>query len=74
MKFTTRLTTWTITATEGQTAVTVWTHIVNSTKLIITLNWLEQTLWTDYTDTGVTQITFTSWLLAWDRVIYKLLS
>lgn len=68
------ITTWTITATEGQTAVTVWTHIVNSTKLIITLNWLEQTLWTDYTDTSTTQITFTSWLLAGDKVKYKILS
>ena len=74
MKFPTKLTTWTITATEGQTAVTVWTHIMNSTKLIITLNWLEQTLWADYTDTGFTQITFTSWLLAGDTVKYKLLS
>ena len=74
MKFPTRLTTWTITATAWQTVVTVWTYVIWSNKLQVFVNWLEQLLTTDYTETSTTSITFTSGLTTWDIVKWKILS
>ena len=74
MKFPTRLTTWTITATAWQTVVIVWTYVIWNNKLQVYLNWLLQEITQDYNETSTTSITFVTWLLAWDRVIYKLLS
>ena len=74
MKFPTRLTTWTITATAWQTVVTVWTYVIWTNKLQVFINWLEQLLTTDYTETSTTSITFTSGLTAWDVVKYRILS
>ena len=74
MKFPTRLTTWTITATAWQTVVTVWTYVVWNNKLQVFVNWLEQLLTTDYTETSTTSITFTSGLTDWDIVKYRILS
>ena len=68
------ISTWTITATWWQTVVTVWTYVIWNNKLQIFVNWLEQLLTTDYTETSTTSITFTSWLTAWDIVKYTLLS
>ena len=74
MKFPTRLTTWTITATAWQTVVTVWAYVIWNNKLTILVNWVEQVITTDYTETSTTSITFTSWLTAWDIVKYRILS
>ena len=65
---------WTITATWWQTIVSVWTYAIWNNKLQIFVNWLEQLLTTDYTETSTTSITFTSWLTAWDIVKYRILS
>ena len=70
----TTVTTWTVTATWWQTVVTVWTYVIWSNKLQVFVNWLEQLLTTDYTETSTTSITFWTWLVAWDIVKYNLLS
>lgn len=63
-----------ITATEWQTVFTAPTYVIWSAKLEVYLNWLLQEITQDYTETSTISITFVTWLLAWDRVTYKLLS
>ena len=63
-----------ITATSWQTVFTVPTYVIWNNKLEVYLNWLLQEITQDYTETSTTSITFVSWLFAWDRVTYRLLS
>lgn len=63
-----------ITATQWQTVCTAPTYVIWSAKLEVYLNWILQEITQDYTETSTTSITFVTWLLAWDRVTYKLLS
>ena len=64
----------TVVATNWQTVCTTPTYVIWNNKLEVYLNWLLQEITQDYTETSTTSITFVSWLLAWDRVTYKLLS
>ena len=68
------VTTWTVTATWWQTVVIVWTYVIWNNKLQVFVNWLEQLLTTDYTETSTTSITFTSGLTTWDIIKYRILS
>ena len=63
-----------ITATQWQKVCTAPTYVIWNNKLEVYLNWILQEITQDYTETSTTSITFVTWLLAWDRVTYKLLS
>ena len=63
-----------ITATQWQTVCIAPTYVIWSAKLEVYLKWLLQEITQDYNETSTTSITFVTWLLAWDRVTYKLLS
>ena len=63
-----------VTATQWQTVFVAPIYVIWNNKLEVYLNWLLQEITQDYNETSTTSITFVTWLLAWDRVTYKLLS
>jgi hypothetical protein len=60
------------TATEGQTTFTLRgaVYTPGSNSLLVFVNGLHMTAGTDYTEVGVTQVTFTSGLSAGDEVVF----